>query len=45
MIFQEIHISGHMWWKKTYYTYWQFFESRMVQIETLDLVTIESLKK
>ncbi len=41
MLFQEKHTTGRLWWKKTYYTYWRYSESRILQ---LPIDTLESGK-
>lgn len=35
-VFQERHISGHLWWKKTYYTYFRYFEGSVVTVPKYD---------
>lgn len=43
-LFQEKHTSGKWWNRKTYYTYWQYSEGRMRQLNVDSTDFIESIE-
>lgn len=45
MIFQEKHTNGHLWWKKTYYTYFRYSEDTMFQIPIYSEQTIQHFQE
>lgn len=45
LIFQEKHTSGHLWWKREWYTYYKYFEGSMVGISQYSYETIKSFEK
>lgn len=45
IVFQEKHTSGHLWFKRTYYTYKKYSESHMYPVSILDSNLIERQEK
>lgn len=41
MLFQEKHVSGHLWWKKTYYVYYKYFEGSMLAVHVFPMETLD----
>lgn len=44
-LFQEKHTTGYLWWKKTRYVYYKYFEGHMIAVSTYSAGTIKSLEK
>lgn len=40
-IFQEKHTTGHLWWKKTYYTYKRYSEGSMLSVSQINVKDLE----
>lgn len=43
-VFQEKHTTGFLWWKKTYYTYYRYFEGSMTGVPIHSLGLVSSLE-
>lgn len=44
MIFQEKHTSGHLWRKRTWYTYYKYSEGSMIAVPIYSQVTIKAME-
>ncbi len=44
-LFQEKYTTGYLWWKKTWYVYYKYFEGNMIAVSTYSAETIKSLEK
>lgn len=45
VIFQERHVTGWLWWKRVYYTYWRYSEGRMLQLEMDSVGLVKSVER
>lgn len=43
-VLQEKHTSGHLWWKRTYYTYLKYAEGVMIWVPVYREETIKALE-
>lgn len=43
-VFQEVHTTGWLWWKHTYYTYYRYSKGSMLPVSQYQKKTIDELE-